>query len=452
MIHKYKMNGFNIVLDVNSGAVHCVDDILYDMLDFYKNQSLETIIEKFKDKYTKEDIKETYDEITELKKEDVLFSQDEFKSLLPQVDSRKPVVKALCLHIAHDCNLKCKYCFAEEGEYKGKRSLMSIEVGKKAIDFLLENSGSRRNLEVDFFGGEPLMNFDVVKQVVEYGRQEEKKYDKVFRFTITTNGVLLNDEIIDYINEHMQNAVLSLDGRKEVNDKIRVKAGGQGSYDTIVPKFQKLANERGDKDYYIRGTFTRHNLDFMKDALHLADLGFKQISVEPVVTADDADYALRYEDLPKICDEYEKLAKEIIKRRKEGKGFNFFHFMIDLTGGPCAYKRIIGCGSGTEYLAVTPEGDLYPCHQFVGEKEYKMGEIFDGLVKRVDIRKDFEALNIYNKPDCQECWAKFYCSGGCVANSNNMYNDLRKSYELGCEIQKKRTECALMIKVYEAMT
>ena len=450
MIHKYKMNDLNIVLDVNSGSVHCVDDISYDILDYYEKESLENIVNILKEKYNEDEIKEAYNELKELQENDVLFSEDAFINIIPEVDKREPVVKALCLHIAHDCNLKCKYCFAEEGEYHGKRSLMSVEVGKKAIDFLIKNSGSRKNLEIDFFGGEPLMNFDVVKEIVEYGRSLEKEHGKNFRFTMTTNGILLNDEIADYINKNMHNAVLSLDGRKEINDKMRVRAGGQGSYDNIVPKFVKMAEDRNQMDYYVRGTFTRNNLDFAKDVLHLADLGFKQISVEPVVTDEKEDYAIRREDLPVIFEEYEKLAKEMIKRKEEGKWFNFFHFMIDLTGGPCAHKRLVGCGSGTEYLAVTPEGDLYPCHQFVGQEEFKMGSVFEGVLRQ-DTRRNFEGLNVYTKPACKNCWAKFYCSGGCAASSNNMHNDLITPYDIGCEMQKKRTECSIMMKVYEAI-
>lgn len=450
MIHKYKMNDLNIVLDVNSGAIHCLDDVSYDILDFYKTHSLQQITEKLGTKYETQQIEEAYNELKQLEQDEVLYSPDIFSSIIPEVNNRQPVVKALCLHIAHDCNLKCKYCFAEEGEYHGKRSLMSVEVGKKAIDFLIANSGKRKNLEIDFFGGEPLMNFDVVKQVVEYGRSLEEKHNKKFRFTMTTNGILLNDEISSYINEHMHNAVLSLDGRKEINDKMRVRAGGQGSYDNIVPKFVKLAEDRNQMDYYVRGTFTRNNLDFAKDVLHLADLGFKQISVEPVVTDEAEDYAIRREDLPIIFEEYEKLAKEMLKRQEQGKWFNFFHFMIDLTGGPCAHKRLVGCGSGTEYLAVTPEGDLYPCHQFVGQEQFKMGTVFDGVLRK-DIRHEFESINVYSKPDCKSCWAKFYCSGGCAASSNNMYNNLTKPYDIGCEMQKKRTECSIMMKVYEAV-
>lgn len=449
MIHKYNMNGLFIVLDVNSGAVHIVDEIVYDVLDFYKELSLEDIILKLKDKYSQDKLKEAYNEISELEKEKLIYTEDIYEEVIPLIERRDPVVKALCLHIAHDCNLKCKYCFAEEGEYHGKRELMSLEVGKKAIDFLIKASGKRKNLEVDFFGGEPLMNFDVVKGIVEYARSIEKENGKNFRFTITTNGILLNDEIMAYINENMHNVVLSIDGRKEVHDRMRPRAGGQGSYDNIVPKFQKLAESRNQTDYYVRGTFTRHNMDFGKDVLHLADLGFKQISVEPVVADPREDYALQEEDLPQIFEEYEKLAKDIIERRKNGQWFNFFHFMIDLTGGPCVTKRLVGCGSGTEYLAVTPTGDLYPCHQFVGQEQFKMGTVDTG-VENTGIRKEFEQCNVYNKPVCQKCWAKFYCSGGCVANSFNSHGDLITPYEIGCEMQKKRIECAIMIKALEA--
>lgn len=449
MIHKYTMNGLFIVLDVNSGAVHIVDEIVYDVLDYYKELSLDNIILKLKDKYAEDKIKEAYDEIKELENEKMLYTEDVYKEVIPLIEKRDPVVKALCLHIAHDCNLKCKYCFAEEGEYHGKRELMSSEVGKKAIDFLIKASGKRKNLEIDFFGGEPLMNFGVVRDIVEYARSVEKENNKNFRFTITTNGILLNDSIMEYINENMHNVVLSIDGRKAVHDRMRPRAGGQGSYDNIVPKFQKLAESRNQTDYYVRGTFTRYNLDFGKDVLHLADLGFKQISVEPVVADPNEDYAIREEDLPVIFEEYEKLAKDIIKRRKDGQWFNFFHFMIDLTGGPCVTKRLVGCGSGTEYLAVAPTGDLYPCHQFVGREQFKMGNVDTGVVKN-EIRKEFEQCNVYNKPVCQNCWAKFYCSGGCVANSYNSHGDLITPYEIGCEMQKKRIECAVMIKAVES--
>ena len=355
------------------------------------------------------------------------------------------MVKALCLHIAHDCNLACKYCFAEEGEYHGRRALMSYEVGKKALDFLIANSGSRRNLEVDFFGGEPLMNWQVVKDLVKYGREQEKLHNKRFRFTLTTNGVLLNDEVMEFCNQEMGNVVLSLDGRKEVHDRMRPFRNGKGSYDLVVPQFLKFADSRGQERYYVRGTFTRNNLDFSEDVLHFADLGFTQVSVEPVVAAPEDDYSIREEDIPKICEEYDKLAREMIRREKEGKGFNFFHFMIDLTGGPCVYKRMSGCGSGTEYLAVTPWGDLYPCHQFVGKEEFLMGNVDDGIV-REDIVDQFKCCNVYAKEKCQNCFAKFYCSGGCAANSYNFHGTINDAYDIGCELQRKRVECAIMIK------
>jgi len=450
MIHKYKINGFNIVIDTNSGAVHVVDDVVYDILDFYNDKSYEQICMLLSDKYSKEQIKESYSEIVELVEDNLLFSDDLYEDIMPLINSRNSVVKALCLHIAHDCNLKCKYCFAQEGEYHGKRSLMSFEVGKKAIDMLIDLSKKRKNLEVDFFGGEPLMNFEVVKQIVNYARSIEEENNKKFRFTITTNGILLNDDIQDFINKNMHNVVLSIDGRKEINDKMRVYSKGKGSYDTIVPKFKKLAESRGQTDYYVRGTFTANNIDFSNDVIHLADLGFKQISVEPVVALDSEDYALKEEHLPALFEEYEKLALEMIKREKNGNGFNFFHFMIDLKGGPCVIKRLVGCGSGVEYLAVTPEGDLYPCHQFVGMEEFKMGTVDTGIERRA-IVKDFENCNVYTKPKCKKCWAKFYCSGGCIANSYNANGDLITPYEIGCELQRKRIECAVMIKVYEAL-
>ena len=373
------------------------------------------------------------------------FTKDEFEYLVPIVKKRKTVVKALCLHIAHDCNLACRYCFAEEGEYHGRRALMSYEVGKKALDFLIANSGSRRNLEVDFFGGEPLMNWQVVKDLVAYGREQEKLHDKNFRFTVTTNGVLLNDEIQEFVNKEMDNVVLSLDGRKEINDKMRPFRNGKGSYDLIVPKFQKLAESRNQEKYYIRGTFTRNNLDFSNDIMHFADLGFKQMSIEPVVGDESDPYAIREEDIPKIMEEYDKLAKMMIEREKEGKGFNFFHFMIDLNGGPCVAKRLSGCGSGTEYLAVTPWGDLYPCHQFVGQDDFLMGNVDDGIVKP-EIADDFRSCNVYSKDKCRNCFAKFYCSGGCMANSYNFHGTIHDTYEIGCEMQRKRVECAIMMK------
>ncbi len=447
MLHKFSMNGINVLMDIYSGAVHAVDDVAYDIADLYPEMNADELAEKFADKYSREQIDEAVEELKELKDAGMLYTEDEYEGVLEQVKNRAPVVKALCLHIAHDCNLKCRYCFAEEGEYHGKRSLMSAEVGKKAIDFIIANSGKRRNLEVDFFGGEPLMNFDVVKEIVEYGREQEKLHDKNFRFTITTNGILLDDEKQKYINENMHNVVLSLDGRKEVNDYMRPRAGGQGSYDIIVPKFQKLAESRNQTDYYLRGTFTHNNLDFSKDVFHIADdLGFKQVSVEPVVAEATESYAITENDLDTIFEEYEKLAEQLYIRHKTGeKDFNFFHFMVDLTGGPCIAKRLSGCGSGTEYLAVTPEGDLYPCHQFVGQEEYKIGSVYTGI-ENTAIREEFANCNVYTKPDCKKCWAKFYCSGGCMANACHYAGDIMGTYEIGCKLQRKRIECAIMIK------
>jgi uncharacterized protein len=395
--------------------------------------------------YDKQDVAEAVDEISELAKAEMLYTEDIYEPYIQEFKSRETVVKALCLHIAHDCNLACKYCFAEEGEYHGRRALMSYEVGKKALDFLVHNSGSRVNLEVDFFGGEPLMNWQVVKDLVTYGRSLEEPFHKKFRFTLTTNGILLNEEILEFVNKEMANVVLSIDGRKEVHDFMRPHRGGQGSYDEVVPKYIKVAESRGQMNYYVRGTFTHHNLDFSKDVLHLADLGFKQISVEPVVADEKEEYALREADIPVIMEQYDTLAKEIIKRRKEGKGFNFFHFMLDLEGGPCVAKRLSGCGSGTEYLAVTPWGDFYPCHQFVGMEQFLMGNVDEGIVN-TDIRDEFKSCNVYAKEKCKNCFAKFYCSGGCAANSYNFHGSINDAYDIGCELQRKRIECAIMIK------
>lgn len=445
MVHQYKNNGRNIVLDVNSGSVHVVDDLAYDAIALYDKKSEEEIVQELKGSYPENDIREVLEDIRALKDAGQLFTEDIYRDYIMDFKKRKTVVKALCLHIAHDCNLACKYCFAEEGEYHGRRALMSFEVGKKALDFLIANSGNRRNLEVDFFGGEPLMNWQVVKDLVAYGREQEKIHDKNFRFTLTTNGILLNDEVQEFVNKEMGNVVLSLDGRKEINDMMRPFRGGQGSYDQIVPKFQKMAESRNQTNYYVRGTFTHYNLDFAKDVLHMADLGFKQISVEPVVAPPEADYAIREEDVPVLCEEYDRLAAEIVRREKAGEHFNFFHFMIDLTGGPCVAKRLSGCGSGTEYLAVTPWGDFYPCHQFVGQEEFLMGNVDDGIV-REDIRDEFKTCNVYAKEKCRDCFARFYCSGGCAANSWNFHHSINDVYDIGCELERKRVECAIMIK------
>ena len=446
MIHQYKNNGYNMVLDVNSGSVHVVDDVTYDVLSLLdQGKQEEEIQEALKDRYPVQEIHDAAQECQELKEAEMLFTDDVYEGAIEMFAERPTVVKALCLHIAHDCNLACRYCFAEEGEYHGRRALMSLEVGKKALDFLIANSGSRRNLEVDFFGGEPLMNWQVVKDLVAYGREQEKIHDKHFRFTITTNGVLLNDEVQEFVNKEMDNVVLSLDGRKDVNDRMRPFRNGKGSYDLIVPKFQKLAKSRNQERYYVRGTFTRDNLDFSNDILHFADLGFKQMSIEPVVGEESDPYAIREEDIPVINEEYDKLAKIMIEREKEGKGFNFFHFMIDLDGGPCVAKRLSGCGSGTEYLAVTPWGDLYPCHQFVGQVEFLMGNVDEGIV-RPEIADDFRSCNVYSKDKCRDCFAKFYCSGGCMANSYNFHGTIHDTYDIGCEMQRKRVECAIMMK------
>ena len=445
MIHQYKNNGYNIVLDVNSGAIHVVDDATYEIIAMYEEHTKEEILDALSGQYDREGLAEAYDEVKELADDGQLFTEDEYENYIMDFKKRPTVVKALCLHIAHDCNLACRYCFAEEGEYHGRRELMSFEVGKQALDFLIANSGHRRNLEVDFFGGEPLMNWQVVKDLVAYGREQEKIHDKNFRFTLTTNGVLLNDEVMEFANKEMGNVVLSIDGRKDVHDHMRPFRNGKGSYDLIVPKFQKFAESRHQDKYYVRGTFTHYNLDFSEDVLHLADLGFQQISVEPVVAEDSEAYALREEDLPKLFEEYDRLAAEMVKRKKEGRDFNFFHFMIDLEGGPCVAKRLSGCGSGTEYLAVTPWGDLYPCHQFVGNDEFLMGNVWDG-VTRTDIQDEFKCCNVYAKEKCRNCFARFYCSGGCAANSYHFHGHINDAYDIGCELQKKRIECAIMIK------
>lgn len=447
MIHKYSMNGYNIVLDVNGGSVHVVDDAAYRVLDFYKENTKEETVELLKDEFTKEQVEEAWDEIANLEEEGLLYTEDNYQ-FHPAFVHREAVVKALCLNVAHDCNLKCKYCFAKQGNFGGKPELMSFEVGKRALDFLVANSGSRRNLDIDFFGGEPLMNFEVVKQLVEYGRSIEKEHGKNMRFTITTNGLLLNDEIIDYVNENMHNVVLSLDGRKSVNDNMRMTINDKGSYDVIVPKMQKLIEKRPkDKYYYVRGTFTRENLDFSKDILHFRDLGFELTSVEPVVDDESNPFALRKEDLPQIFDEYERFAAELADRQLAGDKFKFFHFMVDLTQGPCVIKRITGCGAGNEYLSITPNGDIYPCHQFVGQEEYIMGNIMDEKIEfPEDLQKMFRDAHVYNKEECKKCWNKFYCSGGCHANALNFNGDINKPYDLGCEMQRKRTECAIMIQ------
>lgn len=456
MVHRYKNNGYNIVLDSNSGSVHVVDEVAYDIIGMYEEKSpdeiVETILEKYGDNpdINEGEIREVLEDVETLKKEKRLFTEDIFRDTAIDFKQRQSVIKALCLHIAHDCNLRCRYCFAGEGEYKGGKALMSFEVGKRALDFLIENSGTRRNLEVDFFGGEPLMNFEVIKQLVAYAREQEKIHDKNFRFTLTTNGVLLDDEVMEFANREMSNVVLSLDGRKEVNDRFRVSANGKGSYDLIVPKFKKMADSRNQQDYYIRGTYTHYNTDFASDILHVADLGFEQISMEPVVAPPEEDYALKESDLPKLLSEYDRLAAEMIRRKKAGKGFTFFHFMIDMTGGPCIVKRISGCGVGTEYMAVTPWGDLYPCHQFVDNPDFLLGNVFEGIKNR-EICDEFKLCNVYAHEECSDCFARMYCSGGCPANAFHSTGSITGTYKLGCELHKKRIECAIMIKAAEAL-
>ncbi len=446
MIHKYKLSGFNIVLDVNSGGVHIVDELTYDLLDNveppFEEKCPAKVVDKLSKVYSSEDIESCYQEIVELYNDKILFSDDDYEKYA-NVSVASPV-KAMCLNIAHDCQLRCKYCFASTGDFGKGRKLMSFETGKHAIDFLLEKSGSRENLELDFFGGEPLMNFKVVKQVVEYARSREKEFNKHFRFTITTNGLLLDDEKIDFINREMSNVVLSIDGRKEVNDYFRVLPNGQGCYDMILPKYKQLVAGRGDKEYYVRGTFTNKNLDFSNDVFALYDAGFDQISIEPVV-GDSDEYALTERDLPAVFKEYEILAQRIIDNEKTGKKFNFFHFMLDLDQGPCAIKRLRGCGCGNDYVAITPDGDIFPCHQFVGIDEYKMGNIDEGTFN-LDMKADFARAHVYSKPECRKCWAKFYCSGGCNANNYQYMGDIHTAHKLSCQLEKKRLECAIMMK------
>ncbi|WP_040330258.1 thioether cross-link-forming SCIFF peptide maturase [Clostridium ihumii] len=446
LIHKFKQGNDYYVIDVNSGAVHSVDELVYDLLDENKLRSKEELVEEFKNKYKQEEVEEVYEELQELVKEGMLYSLDLYEGIARKTGQAESYVKALCLNIIHDCNLRCKYCFADEGEYHGCRKRMSAEVGKKAIDFVIKSSGPRKNIEVDLFGGEPLMAMDTIKEIVDYAKVEEKKYNKNIRFTMTTNATLLNEENMKYLDENMGNLVLSIDGRKEVNDKVRVRIDGSGCYDSILPKIKKMVDVRDkSKLYYARGTFTRENTDFFEDVKHMADLGFDEISIEPVVLPDEHELSLRKEDLPVIFEQYDKLYEEMIRRHKEGNEFRFYHFNIDLQGGPCVYKRISGCGAGHEYIAVTPDGDIYPCHQFVGNEEYLLGNIYDGI-KNNDMVQEFKEAHIYNKPTCKKCWARFYCSGGCQANNFNFNGDMHIPYEIGCEMQKKRIECAIALK------
>lgn len=452
MVHQYKLNGYNIVLDVYSGSVHLVDDVAYDIIQLFCSETKEAIVEKMLEKYTdredvtREELWEVLEQVESLKENRKLFTDDIFEPNANDLKNRHTEVKALCLHVAHTCNLTCSYCFAGQGKFKGERAIMSLDTAKRAIDFLIENSGNRRNLEVDFFGGEPLLNMDVIKEVVAYARSIEKEHDKNFRFTLTTNGVDIDDDVIEFANKEMHNVVLSLDGRKEVHDRERRTVSGEGSYDIILPKFKKLVEARGGKGYYMRGTYTHYNTDFTEDIFHMADMGFTELSMEPVVCPSDSPFALTEEDLPVLFEQYEILAKEMLKREKEGRGFTFYHYMLDLNHGPCIYKRISGCGSGTEYFAVTPWGDLYPCHQFVGEEAYKMGDIWNGVTAE-ETRDKFKMCNVYAREECSDCWAKLYCSGGCAANGYHATGDITGVYEYGCELFKKRMECAIMLQI-----
>ena len=453
MVHQYKLNGYNIVLDTCSGSVHVVDEVAYDIIAMYKDKDTSEIVKYILDTYkdeqiTEQDVLDCIEDVKTLEENGKLYTPDTYEGMAFDFKNRNTVIKALCLHVAHTCNLNCEYCFASQGKYHGDRALMSFEVGKRALDFLIENSGTRKNLEVDFFGGEPLMNWDVVKELVSYARVQEKIHNKNFRFTLTTNGMLIDDDVIEFSNREMSNVVLSLDGRKDVHDRLRVDYMGRGSYDTIVPKFQEFVKRRGGKNYYMRGTFTHKNVDFTNDIFHMADLGFTELSMEPVVCSPEDASALTQEDLPILFEQYEILAKEMIKRKKNGNGFTFYHYMLDLTHGPCIYKRISGCGSGTEYMAVTPTGDLYPCHQFVGDTKYLLGNIWDGVTNK-EIQNEFKLCNAYARPECNDCWAKLYCSGGCAANSYHASGKITGIYEYGCELFKKRIECAVMIQVAE---
>ncbi len=455
MIHQYKLNGYNIVLDVASGGVHSVDDLAYDIIGLFEDTSPDEIVRLMLEKYaddatvSRQEIIDCIEDVNELKATGQLYSEDIYEEHAGDFKNKSRAIKALCLHVAHSCNLTCDYCFAAQGKYHGERALMSFEVGKQALEFLIANSGGQKNLEVDFFGGEPLMNWEVVKQLVAYARSREQSSGKHFRFTLTTNGVLVDEEVIEFSNQEMNNVVLSLDGRPEIHDRLRKTVNGRGSYEIIVPKFQQFAAARGGREYYMRGTFTHENTEFTKDLLHMADLGFSELSMEPVVCAPDDPHALTEEDLPVLYREYEILAEEMLRRKKEGRPINFYHYMIDFEGGPCIYKRISGCGSGTEYLAVTPWGELFPCHQFVGDETYSMGNVWDG-VTNTEMRERFKACNAYAREECRDCWARLYCSGGCAANAYHATGDITGIYEYGCKLFRKRMECAIMIKVAES--
>ena len=449
MIHCYQLGGYNIVLDVCSGSIHVVDGVSYDLIRNFEGAERDSLLAavhaRHPNEATMEELEDAWDQVDALRKAGKLFTPDTYEPMAGQLKAKSAgVVKALCLHVAHTCNLNCSYCFASQGKYHGDRALMSFEVGKRALDFLVEHSGARRNLEVDYFGGEPLMNFQVVKDLTAYARSIEQAAGKHFRFTLTTNGMLIDDDVIDFANRECYNVVLSLDGRREIHDRFRVDYAGNGSWDRIVPKFQKLVRARGDRGYYMRGTFTHANPDFLKDIKTMLDLGFTQLSMEPVVCAPDDPSALTEEDKPIVMEQYEKLADLMLERRRAGKPFTFYHYMIDLRDGPCIYKRISGCGSGTEYMAVTPWGDLYPCHQFVGEEKFRLGDVWHGVTNPA-VRDEFAACNVYARPECRDCWARLYCSGGCAANAYHATGKITGTYAYGCELFKKRMECALML-------
>ena len=453
MIHAFALNGYHIVLDVCSGSIHLVDEQTAALIGLMEHESPDKSAASMRERYpalTDDELAEAIDGIEALRAAGKLYSGDEHTDMPVALKKDVSVVKALCLHVAHTCNLNCAYCFASQGNYHGDRALMSFAVGKAALDFLAANSGTRRHLEVDFFGGEPLMNWDVVKDLVRYAREIEGALGKRFRFTLTTNGVLLDDEVTEFANREMHNVVLSLDGRKEVHDRLRKTHGGQGSYDLIVPKFRRFLQKRGEKGYYLRGTFTKHNADFMEDILHMLDLGFTQLSMEPVVCANDDPHALSESDLPVLFQQYERLAIEMLRREKIGKPFTFYHYMLDLKHGPCLHKRIAGCGAGTEYMAVTPWGDLYPCHQFVGDEAYKLGDLWRGVTNTA-LRERFAGVNLFSREACKTCWARFFCSGGCAANAYHASGAIDGVYEYGCELFKKRIECAIMLEAARAL-
>ena len=449
LIHKFKQGENYFVLDVNTGAVHVVDELVYDLVDDNGLRDKNLVINELKNKYDEAEVSEAYDEIKELVDEGMLYTKDMYEDIAHSSMDDRDYIKAVCLNIIHGCNLRCKYCFADEGEYHGHKGVMDIETAKKAIDYVIKRSGPRKNIEIDLFGGEPTLIMDTIKEIIKYARENEKKWNKNIRFTMTTNATLLNEEMMDYMDKEMGNIILSLDGRKEVNDNVRIKVDGSGSYDDILPNIKKMVEKRNkDKMFYVRGTFTRANTDFYEDVMAMANEGFREISIEPVVLPDEHPLSLREEDLPTIFDNYDKLYDEMVRRKKEGDEFRFYHFNVDLNGGPCVYKRISGCGAGFEYVAITPQGEVYPCHQFVGREEYKLGTIYDDTYN-TELAKKFKKAHIYNKPKCRDCWARFYCSGGCQANNLNFNNDITIPYEIGCKMQKKRIECAIALKAAE---